>query len=78
MHTHIHIHIHIHTLIHIHIHIQSVLSAAGPIARSEVWLLLACTSKTTHKRRGPIARTNLPAPGPRSARGRHIDFDRPA
>ena len=66
-HTHIHIHTHIHTLIHIHIHIQRVLSAAGPIARSEVSFLLACTSKTTHNGSDPKARTNLPAPAPRPA-----------
>ena len=75
---HTHIHIHIHTLIHIHIHIQSVLSAACAKFRARVSFLLACTSKTTHKGRCAKFRTNLPAPGPRSARGRHIDFDRPA
>ncbi len=82
--THIHTHTrtrthsNTHTHIHIHIHIQSVLSAAGPKARSEVSFLLARTRETTHLGNGPKARTNLPAPAPRPARGCHIDFDRPA
>ena len=37
--------------------------AGGPKRRSEVWLLLARTSKTTHKGNGPKSRTNLPTQG---------------
>ena len=42
------------------------LEAGGPKPRSEVWLLLARTSKTTHKGNGPKQqkhRTNLPTRG---------------
>ena len=53
---------------------ESVLSTADPKQRSEVWFLLACTSKTTHKGSGPKSRTNLPAPGPRP---RLVDVDSP-
>ena len=75
---HTHTHARTRSNTHFHIHIQSVLSAADSKARSEVSFLLARTRKTTHKGNGPTTRTNLPAPGPRSARGCHIDFDRPA
>ena len=36
-----------------HIYGPHIYSAAGPKPRSEVWFLLACTNKTTHKRSGP-------------------------
>ena len=55
-----------------------MLSAAVPKRRSGMSFLLACTHKATRKGAVPKRRSDLPAPGPRSARGCHIDFDRPA
>ena len=57
-----------------HIYGPHIYSAADPKQRSEVSFLFACTRKTTRK--GSDLK-QLPAPGPRSAHGCHIDFDRP-
>ena len=57
---------------------ETVLSAAVPKRLVRVSFLLACTHKATRKGAVPKRRSDRPTPGPRSARGCHIHFDRPA